>query len=500
MMKKSIFTVLAILSALCIAKAQDRLDFAKSEALWFDSNNAAGLAALPFEKISSLSFNYDYKAGDYRLKQEGARTGTLGVDTQGALKVDKIQLWGRFSYYNVSDRGCRYNSLVYNPLDERKMYGVADTTLSTWKRQSYDMEMKASAPLWKNILFGGLNVRYIDRIASKQHDPRAESYLYELTVSPSVMAILGKIGIGASLHYSNSSERSVPSLSNSQQTQKVFILRGLGNYTEDFVGSSGMGTMIYGCSAYGGGLQLSVSDKFLLETGANASSTQLRQGISDPRAMNRADMTDLFLNASYLLKNSGLHKFSLKTLYRNSSGTEYSTKAEHGLGWVIAAESVMSLYETVSARASYEAYIKEGENLKWILGAELGFCAKNDRYILPESVFRWSSLNAELGAARVFYTAKGINMKMGASVHASKGLGGKYAYSGDKPESKIVKDWLPHDLSIRKSDSLGGSLSSDFGFKLAGLGELHFALSASYLYSSLSLSRSFATSSVYLVF
>ena len=499
-MKKSIFTAFALFSLFSFAKAQDRLDFAKSEALWFDSNNAAGLSALPFEKISSLSFKYDYRAGDYRLKQEGARTGILGVDTQGALKVDKIQVWGRFSYDNVSDNGSRYNSLVYDPLDKRKIYGVADTTLSTWKRQSYDMEFKASMPLWKDILFGGVNIRYIDRIASKQHDPRAESYLYELTVRPSLMAVLGNIGIGVSLHYSNSSERSVPSLSNSQQLQNVFILRGLGNYTEDFVGSSGMGTMIYGTSAYGGALQLSFSDKFLFETGVESSSTQLRQGTTEPRAMNRADISDLFMNASYLLKTSGLHKFSLKTLYGNSSGTEYSTKAEPGVGWVIATESVMSLYNTFKALASYEGYIKEGDKLKWILDAELGFCSKEDKFILPEAFFRWSSINAGLGAARIFFPAKGLSMRMGASLSASKGLGGEYSYTGDKAESKIVKDWLPHDLSIRKSDSLRGGLSSDFGFKLDRFGEMHFALSAAYLHSSLSLSRTFVTSSLYLVF
>ena len=348
-----------------LAGAQDDGYLAKEKSLWFNSSNAAGIGVKDLQVYNTADLGYRFETGSYHRMQEGSDCGTLGFNTQGAAKVGNIQLWGQFSYDNITANGTRFNTLVFNPFDERFIYNAADPVVSQWKRQVYDMEFKLSAPLGKKI-FGGVHVRYSDRIAAKQQDPRAESTSYDVSVSPSLVFRVGNgSSLGVDLAYSHMLERSAPTLSNGSVLQNVYVLRGLGNFTEDMVGSGGLYTMYYTSDAFGGHIQYALDSNLglLVEAGGEYKPTGLRQDAVHPRDMGRANVLDLtFATQALFARGKFLHKFRLDALCRMTDGIEYSTKQVQGSGWEVLAESIMSTYSTVSADLVYNCFVTEGGN------------------------------------------------------------------------------------------------------------------------------------------
>lgn len=165
-----------------MAWAQDNGILNKEKALWLESGNSALMETSGKRTDNTAGLSYGFITGDHHLFQEPQSSHNVRFNTAGYATIGKIKLWGQFSYDNITDSGTRYNTLVYAPHDERFIYNVADTTLSDWKKQSYDMEFKMSAPLSQR-LSGGLHIKYRDRIAAKQQDPRSESTVYEAEVS-----------------------------------------------------------------------------------------------------------------------------------------------------------------------------------------------------------------------------------------------------------------------------------------------------------------------------
>jgi len=434
------------------AEAQDNIHLVKEKSLWLNTENAAGLATSDFIVYNTADLGYRCEKGGFHRMQTGDLSGTANFNTQGSVKVGKVQFWGQFSYDNVTESGTRYNTLVYNPYDERFIYNVADTTLSKWKRQSYEMEFKAAVPIGHRFS-GGIHVIYSDKIAAKQNDPRSETTQYYITVKPSALYVFGSSSLGLNATYSHLQERSVPTLSNTSQMQNVFVLRGLGNYTEDMVGSGGLYTMYYSGNSYGGNIQYALDSRIrlLAEAGILLHRTNLRQDAAHPREMGRSDIADCTLGLQLLFGEKKLHKFNLSLAYQNTEGTEYATKQISGVGWEVVSEAVMSNYSTLSAGLDYNFFITEGESWLWDIYAGLHFMNKDDRYVAPYSRFAYTGTSIFAGARKQFLLKKSA-LAIGLEIEASKNLKGEYVYNGARTGTRPVEEWYPHDLNVLTSD------------------------------------------------
>lgn len=460
-----------------VAGAQDDGYLAKEKSLWFNTSNAAGIGLKDLQVYNTADLGYLFESGSYHRMQEGSDCGTLNFNTQGATKVGKIQLWGQFSYDNITANGTRFNTLVFDPFDERFIYNVADPVESQWKRQAYDMEFKLSFPIGRK-LHGGLHARYYDRIAAKQNDPRAESTTYNVFVSPSLVFRMGnRSSLGVDLGYSHMLERSAPTLSNGSILQNVYVLRGLGNYTEDIVGSGGLYTMYYTCNAFGGHVQYALDSDvgLIVEAGGEYKPTGLRQDAAHPRDMGRANVADMTFGSQLMFsRGKFLHKFSLDALYRMTDGIEYSTKQIQGSGWEVLAESIMSNYRTLSADLTYNCFVTEGsgegrtggkgslgngdESFLWDFMGKVSFLSKDDKYLSPASRFHYSGMSLTAGARRRFIF-KRSTLDAGLDLTAMKSFGGGYEYSGVRSGSIPVNEWYPSDLNHLTADYLRAGLS-----------------------------------------
>ncbi|MBR1539375.1 MAG: hypothetical protein IJ636_07715, partial [Bacteroidales bacterium] len=260
-MKRNILISLTALGIALSALAQGSktdypalVELDKIQSAWFNSANAAGLSVDPLTRYSDLSFGYSLGRGDYRSLPEG-NTNILDIATSGATSLGRGYVWGSFEYKNHSAAETRFNTMTLN-LEDDLPFIVSDANVSPWKKQRYDMSLKAATPLVGDLVAFGVSANYFTESGAKQVDPRCYDFEYGITVEPALAFHFGGHTIGLSGIYRNGNIREVPVNSNSQQDQTAYILRGLGNFTDAVVGSlSGLGTFYYNRNLYGGSLQ-----------------------------------------------------------------------------------------------------------------------------------------------------------------------------------------------------------------------------------------------------
>ena len=482
-MKKCLLLLAFLPCVLAAQGGKDRTAFTLNElgALWSGSSNAAGLVLSPYGEFNVLDLRYGWQGGDYRPMQTGTSVSDIQFDTQGARQIGKVRLWGRFRYNNISDTGSSYNTLLYDPYDERFLYTAADTVAGAWKKQSYDMQFKAAMPLTESIA-AGLHVKYTDRIAAGQIDPRAESYHYSVLVKPAV-ALKGEFGsIGLSGLYANTFERSTPSVSNTQVNQKVYLLKGLGNWVGEQVGGGGLGTMYFRCNTWGGGLQYAYESgwKLFSELSWAHHATRTSESPTQPKPHGNTLQDEFSFTSGAQFGDSGtLHRICAEASFKRTKGTEPTVSWNTADGvWDILTELEQCSMRTASASLAYHLYKTEDDGYKTHLYSTLCFEDKADTYASPSSVFYYDNILAAIGAEGRFTLGPG-SLLIGGSVQGCKNIQSGYTYSGHRAGTAPVRELYPHNLAVYSADRLTGSLSAEYAFPLSAGTNLAFCLEGS---------------------
>lgn len=470
---------------------------------WSATENSAGLAFSPMKEFNTVNLSFSHESGDYRLRQTGDNDNDFRFDTKGAASLGKVALWGHFSYDYISSNGSTYNTLLYNPFDERFLYTVADPVESTWKRQSYFMEFKAALPLVRDRLYGGLHLKYNDRVAAKQNDPRAETYNYNITVIPSLIWRIGGSKLGLGFLYGNTFERSYPSVSNTQEPQLVYLLTGLGNYTTDYVGSNSLSTMYYRCNSYGGSLLYSTSlvgIELVSEAAYRNHGTEITESATQPDSHGKTSVDEIeaSANARWGEEWRSVAKLGFKS--RFTTGTEHTTIFDSSTGkYEIRSAIDQVKMKTYDFALSYDAYRIADEGYVWHLAAQAGVIMKDDSYALPYSCFTYD--NAWLGLAvdknLIF---RNSSLLVGASFKALMNLSGEYEYGGTQGDSIIVTDLYTINHNTITSDYLQVGVSAAWAIALPKNRNFGLRLDASYLAAQSSLSRLSLSAAVSLIF
>ena len=481
---RKLFLLFALIP--CTLAAQDGYDrtvlnLNEAGTVWASSSNAAGLAFFPYGRFNSLDVHYAWEGGEYRPMQTGTDVSDLQFDTQGALQTGKVQVWGRFRYNNFSDKGASFNTLLYNPFDERFLYTAADTVAGAWKKQSYEMQFKAAMPLGDHFA-AGLHVLYTDRIAAGQIDPRAESYNYSVNVRPAVIWKSGRSAIGLNGLYSNTFERATPSISNSQEIQKVFLLKGLGNWVGEQVGGSGLGTMYFRCNTWGGALQYAYEGSWRLfsELSWARHATRITESPTQPKPHGNTVMNEFAFSAQARHQDGGhLHTISAEGTLSLTKGIEPTVMWNTAEGrWDVKAELEQCLMRTSSASLSYHFYLLEGAHYKTHLFARLGLEDKADTYSTPASVFAYDNILASLGAEKRFALGGG-SLLLGLSLEGAKNVQADYSYTGHRIGNAPVRVLYPHNLAVFAADRIRGSLDAEYAFPLSEDTSLAFCVMGS---------------------
>lgn len=493
-MKKYIIASVLALSTILIAQAQGSkstiyptvLEINQAKATWFNSNNAAGMILTPLSDFGTLSVGYDMKVGSYRQQQEGDLK-TLDIHTSGSSPLGRARVWGEFSYQNITQENTKFNTLRLT-LDPDMPYILADSRLSYFKKQVYDMTVKAATPLLWDLVAFGATANYFTKSGAKQIDPRSDSYEYGIEVKPSVVFAFGDHSAGLTFMYKNAFDRYSPLNSNSQQDQPAFNLRGVGTYVDAVVGSfGGLGTYYYKTNRLGGALQYGYQGsniKVLAEGNYAYQVIDVFHTPAKPFRMGSTIQQVMGGNIQALLEgDSFTHKVTLDGYKKHTDGIEYIQVIDATYEvqqWISIAKFIRSKYDFTGISLKYDLFRDSNEGYDWMAGIQGQYTDRLDTYILPESSFKAENVYGEIYGKKNFMVGN-ASIVAGLSAGYNFNIAGEHNYGGPFPDSEVVRDLYEKDLAILSANYYQFGVNLKAIFPLGEKSTIYVAASCKYL-------------------
>lgn len=448
-----------------------QIEITKEKSLWFNTNNAAGLSLTPLNNFNEVSAKYIHNEGNFRLQQEGRREENICFNTNGALQLDGISLWGDFNFSNINTYDSRFNTMVINPLRDMPYY-VADPVASRWKQQHYNLSVKAASPIFWNRIGFGCEADYTSQTGAKQNDPRANSYYYDIKIRPGfIVKLTDQHIIGVNASYENMFERSAPKNSNIQVDQPVFIMRGLGNYTPGMVGGD-IGIFYYKSNKVGGAFQYGYHGdvELLLDAKYHYKVEDAYQAPTKPQRMGSTVQNFINGNVQLLFNGDFTNKVTLDYVSKNTDGIEFVQVLDNSFDvnrWITIAQHVRSKYKLTAASAKYDLFRNNDRGYSWKAGFNAEYTKTDDEYILPKSAFQAENFYAAVNATKNFNVGTLSSLLVGLNLGYNTNIDGMYEYNGADPTSAVVEELYKRDLEFLTSDYVRAGLDISYSIGLS---------------------------------
>lgn len=453
-----------------LAQGPATIEMDKIGAVWFNSDNAAGMTLTSIAPFEAVDVGYHIADGNYRKYTDGNQK-TLGVNAEGASSLGKGKVWGKFSYSNLTERDTKYNAMFLN-LDEDNPYFVADDQLSWWKKQKYELAVKAATPFLRDKVAFGVEASYFTESGAKQIDPRGYGSEYGIVVKPAALLKLGRHSAGLVLDYEGGNMRMTPINNAYMNSKAAFIMHGLGNSEASLISllTTGVGQVFDKKNQFGASLQYGyMSDglKLVADVYGSLRSWDFTHTPARPERIGTTKRTDLGARIQAVSEsNDFLHRIVADGSLKNTDGIEYVqifNKDYNVQAYEVVGQNVKSKYSHMEADLSYDVFRKGGDSFDWTAGASAEWYSRDDRYLIPESTFNCGHLYVE-GHGRKQFFMKGLSLVAGATAGYCMGMDGNYSYSGSSASTVIVTDYFPHELEYQKASwwTAGAELSASF--------------------------------------
>lgn len=440
----------------------------KSDDLWSNTTvNAAGAVLDQTRRYAEVGLGYAISDGDFNRPQGGRYRSDLLFNTEGGGSVGKFYMWGAFDYTRSKIKDALYNCSVADPFRGMPYY-LADLNPSDWVHQNYDLQARLASPRIGRTAIFGLNLRYRNTIAAKQVDPRPETYYYKIDIQPSVIFTLGEHhNIGLTFEYYNLREDVEMTLSNLEQAQHFFIMKGLGYFTSDLGGN--YVRRQYNGNSVGGELQYNFKgDVNLIVTGSWARKVEdvTVPIATQPKKQGSVvdDRLKVSLAANTTTRGGYTHSVRLSYQDRAIDGIEYVQKYDNNYesqDWITIWKGIRSQYRTHHIDFNYDLMRGYEAEYSFRTGVLADYNRQNDIYLVPTPSTTELISNTKIGAyfKKNFRIGSRYNGRLlcGLTAQYNINLDGTYDYHGTAPDSEIVKDFMYLDLAIRSADYFDGA-------------------------------------------
>lgn len=444
------------------------LERMKSDDLWTNTTvNAAGAVLDQTRRYAEVGLGYATSDGDFNRPQGGRYRSDLLFNTEGGGSVGKFYMWGAFDYTRSKIKDALYNCSVADPFRGMPYY-LADLNPSDWVHQNYDLQARLASPRIGRTAIFGLNLRYRNTIAAKQVDPRPETYYYKIDIQPSVIFTLGEHhNIGLTFEYYNLREDVEMTLSNLEQAQHFFIMKGLGYFTSDLGGN--YVRRQYNGNSVGGELQYNFKgDVNLIVTGSWARKVEdvTVPIATQPKKQGSVvdDRLKVSLAANTTTRGGYTHSVRLSYQDRAIDGIEYVQKYDNNYesqDWITIWKGIRSQYRTHHIDFNYDLMRGYEAEYSFRTGVLADYNRQNDIYLVPTPSTTELISNTKIGAyfKKNFRFGSRYNGRLlcGLTAQYNINLDGTYDYHGTAPDSEIVKDFMYLDLAIRSADYFDGA-------------------------------------------
>ena len=468
------------------------LELLKEQKLWFHSSNAAGSALDNLQNYSVVNVGYGLTKGNFHRPQQGADEKSITVGCEGFLNLNSAYAWGEFNFEQRNINDASFNASITDPYRGMPFF-MADTHLSNWRNQYYDMKFRVGTPLyWNKVAFGVEGV-YKASLAAKQLDPRVDTRYFQLDINPGVVYMIDSHNsIGADFQYSALKEDSRMSNVNVTVAQTYYLLYGLGVASQQI----GDGERLdYHGSKLGGGFQYNYRTNGVNILATVDYSRRVENFDRDPQVPKKdASVNDHIwkaaVNAQFIGENWSNY-IKLNGTFRDMDGIQYISvfdTSESFNGWMDIAHNVRSTYKTTNLSADYSLLRNRGSEYAWRVDAGVSYIKKDDKYIMPESTMDSENLYMHLKAA---YNAKlGTQLRRRLLVTVNGGynnnLSGEYVYGGVNADYPTVTELTAMDEEYLTTDFYRLGASAEYSQQFSKTQKMNFFARASFNYTKAS--------------
>jgi len=439
----------------------------KEERLWFHTDNAAGTAFDDTRNYSDVRIGYDMTSGNFHRPQQGEKEKNFNVGSEGFLNLKNAYVWGSFSFNqkNMTDAG--YNASIADPYRVMPYY-VADTHLSKWRNQYYDLQFRCATPVyWKHVAFG-LTGRYEATLAAKQRDPRVDTRFYTLELKPDFTVTFGgRHTVGANFEYASIKEDSQMENVNAYVDQDYYELYGLGMATKGL--GSGRTTNYFG-DRVGGSLQYGFTNpnvRLLFDAGYSKRVENVEISFSTPKKDASVKEKKMHVGLNLFVKDGNLtHNVKARYVLGNAYGIQYLNQRDNTAsqsGWVALYHDIRSRYNAQDLSLRYALTVNRGNEYSWKFGADMRYTKQADEYLLPVSTMGAEHYYAGVSVKR--NQPLGRKMTRRLLVEVSGGYcgshDGHYTFGGEHSDYPTATELMPKETAWLSSDyyRLGAALT-----------------------------------------
>lgn len=448
------------------------------------------------------SIGADITSGSFHRPQEADTETGIFFIADGDRQVGRFRLKGRFDFRQSFENGIRYAS-TFNPLRDMP-YIIADSTGGNWRKQDYSMWADISAHI-AGPLYAGLSIDLEAGRGAKKVDPRPQASMNVIGFTPALSLKMGRAGtISAGFAYTAFKEVSNMILYDSSTPQKLYLLKGLGQYTYEIFSNTererkyagdNIGALL-SWKYSSGHSSVSVSGGY-----RNGRETVFDIDYNKPHYRGRYITDRYSAGASYSYDSERLG-IDINAEYSGSRGSgrefvQYFDSSPEVNSWITDSE-IPGRYIRKKDNAGGEAliYIKSDGKSIWAFRAKAVYGRDRQTYRAMSSSMAISSFSPEAGAMRNLYW-KNSEMSIGLSGGYRFNLGDDLMYvPRETTDTNISEGLVMADYEILKSDYFHIGCNLGYGFGIRNAGDMHINLSGRLLRSAAGLCRCNAVLSV----
>ena len=402
----------------------------------------------------------DFETGTFHKAQDAATKTGIFFSADGSGRVGIFRLKGDFTFRQSFENDVRFAS-TFNPL--RTMpYVIADSTGGNWQKQDYSMWADISAPIVKDRLGAGLGIDLEVGRGAKKVDPRPQAGMCRIELKPSLsFNCPGLFSVSAGFIYGLYRETANLILYDSSQPQKLYLLKGLGQYTYE-VFSSTERERKYDGNTLGGSFDLRRTDRY----GTVSLYGEYRNGLekvfdidySKPHDRGRYYTHDFRTGIDADFSMTGKKRFGAAAMLEYSglrhSGREFVQHFDSSPevnAWVTDSELPGRYTDSEDhLRGKAEFFINRAGTFgrSWVLTAEIEGNRSLQEYRATGAKETIKNIRAAAGVRKYMSTRTGA-LDLKADVRISRGLGSHLDYTPRETEdTHIAVDLIDHDFAL----------------------------------------------------
>ncbi|MDH6312411.1 hypothetical protein M2137_001182 [Parabacteroides sp. PFB2-10] len=447
---------------------------------------------------ADVSLGTEIGNGSFHRPQQPKRVNNYLFSAEGSAYLGSFYVSGGFRFQQAKEREVQFNS-IFNPY-RGTPYIIADSTGGNWTKQSYAMWAKLASPFVNDRLSFGLTLGLDVNRGAKKIDPRPQSNTNRIDIAPSVtLRLAEKHSLSASFLYSRFRENVNLMLYDSGESQKIYLLKGMGQYTYDIFSGNDRERK-YAGDSYGAAVDyIFLSDRVSLVAGGKYNN--YLEDASDiennkPRLRGRLYETDWQGYFHLTLKgNRAWHTVKASYAWQERSGREviqvFNSSPEVN-AWVMQSEAPRrSVVATSRAGIEYALYLsptREGYH-RWRFAVGSSWTDFSDDYKVLDSYIRYQSALTTLSVERII---------PGETCYFKIGLDGSYNGVWDRDVNYTVREendqiigekLINPDYQIMTSHFVSGFLNLTAGYELKNDRSIWLKVGGGYLKTSDERSR-----------